>query len=300
MMRLLTFEQYLRYEKRASEHTIEAYLTDLRQFEDFLADQFEISSLGEASAPMIRSWLVQLIQAGIAERTVRRKLSTLKSLYKFMRLNGHIETNPTRAVLPPKLPKRLPTFVQESALENLFEHVEFGADFSGQRDRLLLELLYTLGLRRAELIKIEEAHIQFENKQILIFGKRRKQRLLPLLPEVETLILNYLKLKKEKFGETKNMHLLVTDKGSNLYPMFVYRKVKRYLEIVATQTNLSPHVLRHSFATHLLQRGADLQMVKELLGHASLAATQVYTHTNIEQLKRQYKTAHPRGGAENE
>lgn len=297
-MRLLTFEHYLRYEKRYSEHTVLAYMTDLRQFEGYLKDQYDCKNLAAASSQMIRSWLVQHMQAGMAERSIRRKLSTLKSLYKYMRVHGHVEMNPARAILPPKLPKRLPTFVSEGAMNNLFDGIEYGADFAGVRDRLVIELLYTLGLRRAELIGLEESHIQFERKQILVFGKRRKQRLLPLLPQTEKIILNYLNLKKDKFGETKNMQLLVTDKGSILYPMFVYRKVKRYLEIVATQTNLSPHVLRHTFATHLLQRGADLQMVKELLGHSSLAATQVYTHTNIEQLKSLYKSAHPRGGSD--
>ncbi|WP_462254391.1 tyrosine-type recombinase/integrase [Ekhidna sp.] len=287
-----TFLKYLSFEKRYSKHTVEAYRKDLLQFSDFLSSDFEIDSIEEAKHPQIRGWIVTLMDNGISPKSVNRKIATLKSFYKFLLGREYIEANPASQIKPLKTEKDLPTFVKEDEITMLLDRVEFEADFFGQRDRLLLELLYSTGIRLAELQGLKESDVNFYENTIRVLGKRNKERIIPIGNSLIEMIGNYQKLKNEMGMVGEN--LLLTDKGESLYPMFIYRKVNKYLSAVTTLSKKSPHVMRHTFATHLLNKGADLNAVKDLLGHTSLAATQVYTHNSIEKLKAAFDQAHPK------
>lgn len=287
-----TFLKYLSFEKRYSKHTVEAYRKDLLQFSDFLVTDFEISTLEEARHPHIRGWVVSLMDNAIAPKSVNRKIATLKSFYKFLLGRAYIDSNPTSQIKPLKTEKDLPAFVKEDEITDLLDKVEFSSDFTGQRDRLLLELLYSTGIRLAELQGLKETDVNFYENTIRVLGKRNKERIIPIGNSLIQLISNYQNLKKD-MGMAE-AHLLLTDRGEPLYPMFIYRKVKKYLSAVTTLSKRSPHVMRHTFATHLLNKGADLNAVKDLLGHTSLAATQVYTHNSIEKLKAAFDQAHPK------
>lgn len=287
-----TFLKYLSFEKRYSQHTVDAYRKDLQQFYEFLFSEFDITNVEEARHPHIRSWIVSLMDKDLSPKSVNRKIATLKSLYKFLLAREYIETNPTSQIKPLKTEKDLPSFVKESEITNLLDRVEFSADFSGQRDRLLLELLYSTGIRLSELIGLKETDVNFYENTIRVLGKRNKERIIPIGNSLIYLISDYQKLRKEM--GSKEGALLLTDSGDPMYPMFIYRKVKNYLNAVTTLSKKSPHVMRHTFATHLLNKGADLNAVKDLLGHTSLAATQVYTHNSIEKLKAAFDQAHPK------
>ncbi len=287
-----TFLKYLSFEKRYSQHTVDAYRKDLQQFSEFLFSEFDITNVEEARHPHIRSWIVSLMDKDLSPKSVNRKIATLKSLYKFLLAREYIETNPTSQIKPLKTEKDLPSFVKESEITNLLDRVEFSADFSGQRDRLLLELLYSTGIRLSELIGLKETDVNFYENTIRVLGKRNKERIIPIGNSLIHLIADYQKLRKEM--GSKEGALLLTDSGDPMYPMFIYRKVKNYLNAVTTLSKKSPHVMRHTFATHLLNKGADLNAVKDLLGHTSLAATQVYTHNSIEKLKAAFDQAHPK------
>ena len=287
-----TFLKYLSFEKRYSKHTVEAYRKDLLQFSDFLSSDFEIDSIEEANHPHIRGWIVTLMDNEISPKSVNRKIATLKSFYKFLLGREYIEANPASQIKPLKTEKDLPTFVKEDEITMLLDRVEFEADFFGQRDRLLLELLYSTGIRLAELQGLKESDVNFYENTIRVLGKRNKERIIPIGNSLIEMIGNYQKLKNEMGMVGEN--LLLTDKGEPLYPMFIYRKVNKYLSAVTTLSKKSPHVMRHTFATHLLNKGADLNAVKDLLGHTSLAATQVYTHNSIEKLKAAFDQAHPK------
>ncbi len=287
-----TFLKYLSFEKRYSKHTVEAYRKDLLQFSDFLDTDFEISALEEARHSHIRGWVVSLMDNAIAPKSVNRKIATLKSFYKFLLGRAYIDSNPTSQIKPLKTEKDLPAFVKEDEITDLLDKVEFSSDFTGQRDRLLLELLYSTGIRLAELQGLKETDVNFYENTIRVLGKRNKERIIPIGNSLIQLISNYQNLKKD-MGMAE-AHLLLTDRGEPLYPMFIYRKVKKYLSAVTTLSKRSPHVMRHTFATHLLNKGADLNAVKDLLGHTSLAATQVYTHNSIEKLKAAFDQAHPK------
>ncbi|WP_420576846.1 tyrosine-type recombinase/integrase [Ekhidna sp.] len=287
-----TFLKYLSFEKRYSQHTVEAYRKDLHQFSVYLASDFEINDLLQVKHPQIRGWVVTLMDDGLSPKSVNRKLATLKSFYKFLLAREYLEVNPTNQIKPLKTQKDLPSFVKEEEITNLLDRVDFSADFSGQRDKLLLELLYSTGIRLAELQGLKETDVNVYEKTIRVLGKRNKERIIPVGNSLIQLIGNYQNLKKEMgMNEGK---LLVTDAGEKLYPMFIYRKVKAYLSAVTTLSKKSPHVMRHTFATHLLNKGADLNAVKDLLGHTSLAATQIYTHNSIEKLKAAFDQAHPK------
>lgn len=286
------FLKYLSSEKRYSKHTVEAYGKDLQQFSDFLATEFEISALEEVHHTHIRGFVVFLMDNGLSPKSVNRKIATLKSFYKFLLAREYVEVNPTSRIKPLKTEKELPSFVKEEEISILLDQVEFSSDFSGQRDKLLLELLYSTGIRLAELQGLKESDVNFYEKTILVLGKRNKERIIPIGNSLIQLIEDYQKFKAE-LGMT-GMNLLLTDSGKPLYPMFIYRKVKKYLTAVTTLSKKSPHVMRHTFATHLLNKGADLNAVKDLLGHTSLAATQVYTHNSIEKLKAAFDQAHPK------
>lgn len=287
------FIEYIRFEKRYSQHTIQAYNKDLSQFSIFLNEHYAMSDVTQAGHQQIRSWMVFLMDSGLSERSILRKLSTLKSFYKYLQRNKHIDHNPTLVVIPPKTPSRNPAFVEEEKMQNLFETVVFDDNFTGLRDRLILEVFYNTGMRLAELIELKDVDVSFSNSTFKVHGKRNKDRLIPFTKKMEEALKLYLDT-KEKEGLSAEGYLFLTDKGKKLYPKLVYRIVNKYLGMVTTLTKKSPHILRHTFATHMLNHGADLNAIKEFLGHANLAATQIYTHNTVEKLKKIYEQAHPR------
>ncbi len=292
-----TFIKYLQFEKRASKHTVEAYQNDLKQFAQFAEEAFQVTDSSRVEAFHIRSWIVSMINEGIKARSINRKLSTLKTYFKFLLKRELIEQNPMLKVIAPKTGKRLPVFIPEQTLKPLFEEEQFENDHVGWRDRLVLELLYGCGLRRSELVGLKTKDIDWSNQSLKVLGKGNKERVLPLSSYLITILKNYLELRKNTFKlEVDDDILLRTNKGAPIYPNLVYLTVKKYLSQITTAEQRSPHVLRHSFATHLSENGADLNAIKDLLGHSSLAATQVYMHNTIEQLKKVYKQAHPKAG----
>jgi len=284
------FLEYLEYEKRYSKHTIVSYKTDLLQFQSYLFLVFDLSA-EDATHVMIRSWMVTLVESGISSRSINRKKSTLQVFYKYLKAKGLVEESPMQKVVAPKVEKRLPDYVKKQDMESLFSEVQFTNDFSGSRDKLILELFYSTGMRLSELVELKEASVLKDSLKVL--GKRNKERVIPVTSAMLEKIIDYIRLKRNEFPESAP-RLFVTDKGEKLYQKFVYRKVKHYLSLVTSQGKKSPHVLRHTFATHMLDNGAELNAIKEMLGHASLSATQVYTHNSIEKLKNVYKQAHPR------
>lgn len=294
-MNVAAFEKYILHEKRYSLHTVTAYLKDLAQFSEFLIKQYGLSALHSVKRDHIRSWVVELVNEKLTPRTINRKISTLKTFYRMLLMEGKVAANPASSVTLPKIRKKLPVFVEREKTESLFSADHFSNDFEGQRDRLVLELLYTTGMRLSELITIKNTDINYHKQEVRVLGKRNKERIIPLMSKTIEQIEVYKGLKLVAFESGKSATLLVTNKGQNLYPKFVYRLVNNYLSQVTTQTKKSPHVLRHTFATHMLNNGAELNAIKEILGHVSLAATQVYTHNNIDQLKAIHEQAHPKG-----
>lgn len=288
-----SFLSYLQFEKRYSEHTVISYKNDLSQFVQYLNTHFEMDDLIGVKHIHIRSWVVWMMENGLSPRSINRKLSTLKSFYKFSKRKGLLKINPTNKIIGPKVGKRLPKFVQEESMQQLLDHDQFLNQFSLQRDLLLLSLLYQTGIRRAELINIKDKDVNLAAKTLKVLGKGNKERIIPVQNEIIKLFQNYLFLRNSTFKEL-GQFLLVTDKGKKMYPKFVYNKVKSYLSKITTLEQKSPHVLRHSFATHLSNNGAELNAIKSLLGHSSLAATQIYTHNTIEKLKKVFLKAHPR------
>ena len=288
------FFQYLEYEKRFSPHTLTAYRNDLGQFSDFLQKIYTLTDPVNIRHIHIRSWMVDLLDKGNSARSINRKLSCLKTWFKFLRKQGEIKANPMVKVVAPKTGKRLPVFVNEKSMSLLFDEVDFGEGFAGLRNRLIMEMLYCTGMRRSELVGVKLADIDFSKFQTRVLGKGGKERLIPVARHLINMIEQYAEEKKATFSGANEPYLLVTDKGRPLYTGFVYKIVNQYLSYVTTLEQRSPHVLRHSFATHLSNKGADLNAIKELLGHSSLAATQVYTHNSIEKLKKVYEQAHPK------
>ncbi len=288
------FFKYLQYEKRYSPHTLTSYHTDLGQFGRYLADVYQITDAAEASHTIIRSWLLTLVQQNIKPRSINRKIACLRSYYRFLLAQQRIQANPMLRIKPPKASKKLPGFVPEEPFNTFLDNFTFEENFEGARDRLILEFLYGTGSRLAELIHIEHADIDHHAKTVRVLGKGNKERIIPVNDSLLLSINTYLARKKSEFGNNNSGKLLVTNKARPLYPKFVYRVVKKYISLVTTSEHNSPHVLRHSFATHLLNKGADLNAIKDLLGHSSLAATQVYTHNSIEKLKSIFEKAHPK------
>jgi integrase/recombinase XerC len=286
------FIEYLRFEKRFSKHTILSYENDLRQYFDFAAQSGQTDDLPDAVT--LRMWVVSQMENNITPRTIHRKLSTLRSYCKYLMQMGYLKTNPLDRVLKPKLNKRLPEFIENERINHFLDLYDFGHDFTGKRNRLVLELLYQTGMRRAEIISLKLSSIDVKKKQILVRGKRDKQRIIPVSSKLTTIIEDYIKSRNEKFQCPDEEALLLTNKGKPVYDKLIYRIVYSFLSHLTTRKKKSPHVLRHTFATHLLNKGADLNAIKELLGHANLSATQVYTHNSFENLKNTYKKAHPR------
>lgn len=289
-----SFLDYLKFQKRYSQHTISSYETDLIAFFDFLELQFGDIALQDIKATFVRSWLAAMKEKEMSSKSINRKISTLKSFFKYQLKQGVLINSPMTTIVSPKIKKRLPQFVEEKDINTLLTYVEFPDDWQGKTDKLLLELLYNTGIRRAELIGLKESQIDKGNCSVKVLGKGNKERVLPVSKELMNLVQEYIIDKKSTFTETDTDSLLVSEKGRKLAPKSVYNTVKKYLATVTTIEKKSPHVLRHSFATHLMNNGADLNAVKELLGHSSLAATQIYTHNTIEKLKDVYKKAHPK------
>lgn len=287
------FINHLKFEKRYSGHTLIAYQGDLMAFQDYLAATYQ-EAPGAASYPMVRSWLATLKESGATAKSINRKISSLKSFFKFLQKTGQTAQNPMTKVVALKNKKRLPTFIKETDLEALTASLTTASeDWASLNASMLIRLFYATGMRRAELTGLKEKDIDFGRKQIKVLGKGQKERIIPIDNQIVVMIKDYLEQKRKWFAQPGE-ELFVTEKGKKLYPKYVYLLVKKYLSTIATLDKKSPHVLRHSFATHLLDHGAELNAIKELLGHSSLAATQVYTHNTIEKLKEAYKNAHPK------
>ncbi len=287
------FLQYLEYEKRYSKHTYTAYRKDLEQFREFLQYYYDNNNLLSANFQMVRSWIVQLVNADVAASSIRRKLSSLKSYYKYTMVQGEMDHNPALDIQVPAIPERLPAFLSENEAHQLLDEIVFPENFEGTRDRCILETFYATGMRLSELIGIGIKDLDRGNMQLRVMGKRSKERFLPVSQRLMALYDEYLP-KREVLAQEGEESFFLTSAGKKLYPKLVYLLVNAYLGKVTTQEKKSPHVLRHTFATHMLNQGADINAVKELLGHANLAATQIYTHNTIEKLKHVYKLAHPR------
>ena len=289
-----SFLKYIEFEKRYSKHTVISYKNDLNQFNVFICGIDPQISLQSITYSHIRSWIIRLVEEGILPSSINRKMASLRSYYKFLRKSGQNITDPTLQLKALRTSKRLPQFAQEAEMHRLFDYVDFGDDFKGIRDRLMMELLYATGMRRSELMSLKVFSTNLTKNQLKVLGKRNKERIIPLSIEAAKLVQKYLLKREEEFMSSANDFLLLTDKGEPLYEAFVYRKVKKYLGATTSLEKKSPHILRHTFATHLLNNGADINAVKELLGHSSLAATQVYTHNSLDKLKKVFDKAHPK------
>ena len=289
-----SFLDYLKFQKRYSQHTIISYKNDLSTFFDFLQVQFDESSIKDIKPPYIRTWLADLKHQDISSKSINRKISSLRSFFKYQLKQDIIKVSPMATIISPKVGKRLPQFVDKKDIDTLFHHVEFPDNWTGKTDRLLLQILYNTGIRQAELIGLKENQVDNRNSNIKVLGKGSKERIIPVSNTLIQELKNYAAEKKRQFAGGETTFLLVNEKGKKLYPRYVYNVAKKYLALVTTIDKKSPHVLRHTFATHLTNNGADLNAVKELLGHSSLAATQIYTHNTIEKLKDVFKKAHPK------
>ncbi|MFK7899440.1 MAG: tyrosine-type recombinase/integrase [Cyclobacteriaceae bacterium] len=288
-----SFTNYLAHEKRFSTHTLKAYIRDVESFSTFIVTSCDQEDITEVSSSMIRSWIVALSEKQNSSKSINRKVSSLRSFYKFLLRENYIDTDPTKGLILPKVENKIPSFIQENHLHQLFDSISFDDSFSGQRDQLILELFYGTGIRLSELINLEEHAVSLSQKVIKVRGKGNKERIIPVNATLSSCISSYLDKKSDKFNSPSSL-LIVTNKGEKTYPMFIHRIVKKYLSMVLGAEKKSSHVLRHSFATHLLNKGADLNAIKELLGHASLAATQVYTHNTMDKLKSVFDQAHPK------
>jgi integrase/recombinase XerC len=298
------FIRFIQFEKRYSPHTVSAYQSDLDQFFNFLnnperqvpAPAAVITHPSQISHYHIRNWMVDLMDHEIIARSINRKIATLRKFFKFLLQEGVITSNPSSKINTPKIPKNLPVVVEDAKLIRMLDDNEvFGTDFKGLRDKLIIEMLFGTGMRLAELLGLTDTDVNVYEVTVKVLGKRNKERIIPVNHELKLLIAEYQELKKKQdFISNNCLTLIVTDKGAKAYPKLIYLTVQKYLSYISTQDKRSPHVLRHTFATSLLNRGADLNAIKELLGHANLSATQIYTHNSVERLKSIYKQAHPK------
>jgi len=298
-MTIDTFLNYLQHERRYSPHTVVAYRKDLVQFEAYCRQTFAIRQLGEVKRSMVRSWLASLFEDHQAPASIRRKLASIKASYRLRQERGYQVDNPTLRIPTPKLPRRLPATIHQHDLERLFHQLSLQEEnFSTVRDYLVLALLYQTGMRRSELIGLRLQNLDRPKRQLNVKGKGNKERILPYGKGLGDLIERYEQFRTSVWPGSPHQELLLTDRGRPLYPKWVYNTVTHYLSMFSTEEKKSPHVLRHSFATHLSDEGADLNAIKTLLGHANLAATQIYTHGSVERLKAVYQQAHPAAGPE--
>lgn len=286
------FLDYLSFQKRFSAHTIAAYRNDLNSFSDYVEVFFETIAIDEISRRMISSFIADLAESGISPRSINRKLSAIQSFFTYLIKEGLVDTNPAKNVQRPKTSSHLPSVMRSEQIDELFHPDQFNSDFEGTRDHAMLSVLYACGLRRDELINLKISDIDFHVGQLKVLGKRNKERILPIGQALTDVLKCYMNQRNQL--SPSEPFLFLTNKSQKIYPSLVYEIVKNYLSKVTTMKKRSPHVLRHTFATHLLNEGANLQSIKELLGHSSLATTQVYTHTSLEKLKDVYKQAHPR------
>jgi integrase/recombinase XerC len=289
-----SFLQYLQIEKRYSSHTVRSYLNDLDQFFLFLTSRGQPDDPVSVTSHDIRAWVVSLMDNDYSAVSVHRKISCLRVFYRYLRKEGIMKGDPLEKVALPKRKKSLPVFVEEGALDDLLDRFSFGESFAGIRNRTIIEMLYLTGMRRAELIGLRNNDVDLAEGSLKVTGKRNKQRIIPVVKSFVVRLKEYISIREAEVGAGSDGWFFVTDRGNKLYDKYVYNTVNRYLAMVTTIEKKSPHVLRHTFATHMLNRGADLNSIKELLGHANLSATQIYTHNTFEKLKNIYKQAHPR------
>ncbi len=288
------FLHYLSLNKGYSANTVKSYQVDLTQFQDYLSENYPETDIQEAAALQVRSWIVSIMECGIKPRSIRRKVSSLQSFYNYLLNKGSIELNPIEKLTVPKYTAKLPQYINTEDLKTLFDKIDFTDDFEGTRDRLILEMFYSTGIRLSELVNVKHSDIDVGYGTIKVTGKGNKQRIIPLIPALINTLKVYLDKKQKLFPYGRNDYLIVTNKGKIPYTKFIYRVVHKYLGLATTLDKKSPHVLRHTFATHMLNNGAELNSIKEFLGHANLSATQVYTHNTVEKLKKIYKRAHPK------
>lgn len=288
------FTDYLSLEKKYSSHTVIAYQKDLNDFLSFASEEFQYTEIKNVSYSVIRSWIVSLVDSGISNRTINRKISSLKTYYKFLLKTKQIEFSPLAKHKALKTAKKVQVPFSETEINNVLELLQVEAGFEGLRNRLMVELFYSTGIRRAELINIKISDLSIAQKTIKVLGKRNKERIIPLLPPVFNTLKEYMTCRDDLEGVKDVEYLFLTLKGVKVYETLVYRVIKAYFSKASEKVKKSPHILRHSFATHLLNEGADINSVKELLGHSSLASTQVYAHNSISKLKAVYKNTHPR------
>ncbi|MCG2419633.1 tyrosine-type recombinase/integrase [Aequorivita sp. F47161] len=293
-MSFQAFTDYLQLEKKYSEHTVTAYLKDLEDFQKFAISEFQYANIIDVNYAIVRSWIIALVDSGISNRTVNRKISSLKTYYKFLLKTSQIEVNPLAKHKALKTSKKIQVPFSEKEIDSVMELLAAETDFEGLRNRLIVELFYSTGIRRAELINLKLSDVSFAQKTIKVLGKRNKERIIPLLPVVLTTVDKYLHLRNKLQNIEDPAFLFLTQKGVKIYENLVYRIINSYFSKTSEKMKKSPHILRHSFATHLLNEGADINAVKELLGHSSLASTQVYTQNSIAKLKEVYKSSHPR------
>ncbi|MDX5321341.1 MAG: tyrosine-type recombinase/integrase [Bacteroidota bacterium] len=287
------FLNYLERERKYSLHTLTAYRNDLHQFREFLLRVYEVDQAAAIQSSMVRSFIAEITLTGLSARSTNRKISSLKSFFRYALQNGILSENPMKKVVAPKVPKRLPVFVEQAKMATLLEHrPDLEDSFPLWRDYIVLELLYGTGIRLAEAIGLREKDLRLEAGTIKVLGKRNKERIIPIAPGLVEVLRTYLHVKQRE-GFTSDF-VLLTNKGQAAYPKLIYTIVRDHLGTVSTLKKRSPHVLRHSYATHLLDNGAELNAIKELLGHSNLAATQVYTHNSIDRLKEVYRKAHPK------
>ncbi|MHA7844501.1 MAG: tyrosine-type recombinase/integrase [Winogradskyella sp.] len=293
-MSLKAFSEYLSLEKNYSKHTVSAYTRDLEMFQEFLNEEHDSELIENVNYSEIRQWIVELVNSGVSNRTINRKVSSLNAYYKFLQKAQQIETNPLRKHKALKVGKKVHLPFSEDELERVLEESIEVEDFESARDKLIIELFYATGIRRIELVNMKLSDVDFSKKQIKVLGKRNKERYMPLLSSLVKSFDAYVDYRNSLSTIKDKEYLFLTKKGVKIYEMLVYRIINKYFSIASSKAKCSPHVLRHSFATHLLNEGADLNAVKELLGHTSLAATQVYTHNSISELKKVYAKTHPR------
>jgi len=289
-----SFLQFLKIEKRYSPHTVRSYLSDLDQFDNFLKLQNRSGRTDDITFHDVRSWIVSLIGDGYSPSSIHRKISSLRIFYRFLRKEGLAAGDPLEKVVLPKTAKRLPVFVEEKALDRLLDDCQFDDGFKGLKDRAIIEMLYFTGMRRAELTGLRISDVDLTSASVRVTGKRNKQRIIPLVGHFALKLADYSRARDAEFPDLNPEWFFIDDRGNKLYDKYVYNTVRKYLAIVTTIEKKSPHVLRHTFATHMLNHGADLNSIKEFLGHANLSATQIYTHNSFEKLRRIYKQAHPR------
>ncbi len=294
-MAITTFIDYLRKDKRYSPHSLISYTNDLTQFYLFLKDELQLPDDHKPEHHDVRSWIVSLMEKELNPRSVNRKITALRSYFKFLKREGLIDYNPTQKISTLKVKKQIPHFASELDMEQLFNNLEFETGFKGTRDKLVLEMLYSTGMRRAELINLKTSDVNFYNRELKVLGKRNKERIIPFTDKLAVSIKSYLAEKQKQSGQNMdNEVLFVNDKAKKMGEKFVYNLANKYLSLVTTIEKRSPHIMRHTFATHMLNNGAELNAIKEILGHTNLSATQIYTHNTIEKLKSIYKQAHPR------